>query len=269
MSGLVAGLPMYDFPWTVPALDAMWAWMATYIRARGAEAPESLSRDLPLEALWRSPGLLFGQTCGYPYRHGLSGVGELIATRVYGFEGCEGASHCSLIVARHGDPRADLAEFRGARAAINGRDSNTGMNLFRAALAPLAQGAPYFCEVALTGAHAASLAAVARGTSDIAAIDCVTFGLLARGAPELVAGVRILARTPSSPGLPFIASLALSAEQRALVRAALFAALDEASLAEAWRALGVVGAEVLRPDAYRRIDELEAQAAALGYSDLA
>jgi len=268
VSLLLAGLPMYDFPWTAPALDAVWRWVGAFLRGRGVEAPSLLTRDVPLEALWRSPGLVLGQTCGYPYRHGLGDFVELIATPVYAFEGCEGANHCSFLVVRREDPRADLAAFRGARAAINAGDSNTGMNLFRAALAPLARGAPMFAEVAVTCAHAASLAAVAAGTSDIVAIDCVTFGLLAKGAPELVAGVRVLARTPSSPGLPFIASLGLPAEHRATVRDALFGALDETSLSEAWATLGIVGAEVLGPEAYERVDELEAGAARLGYAEL-
>jgi ABC-type phosphate/phosphonate transport system substrate-binding protein len=259
---------MYEVPWTAPALDAVWGWMGSFLRERGVAAPARLSRDLTLDATWRSRELLFGQTCGYPYRHALSDLVELIATPAYAFEGCDGPRHGSFIVVRRDDRRSDLAEFRGSRAAINGRDSNTGMNLFRAALAPSAQGARFFAEVVVTGAHAASLAAVVAGTSDIAAVDCVTFGLLAQGRPALVADVRVFARTPLSPGLPFIASLALPVEQRAVVREALFAALAEPSLSEAWMALGVVGAEILPPEAYERIDELKAGAAALGYAEL-
>ena len=51
------------------------------------------------------------------------------------------------------------------------------MNLFRAAIAPLAGGRPFFSEVIVTGSHAASLEAVADGNAPgLAAIDCVTFG---------------------------------------------------------------------------------------------
>src|SRR5665811_293725 len=103
----------------------------------------------------------------------------------YGFEGCEGAKHCSFLIVRRGEAERGLAGFRGARAAINARDSNTGMNLFRAAIAPLAKGHPFFSDVVVTGAHALSFAAVAEGTADIAAIDCVSFGLLRRGRAEL------------------------------------------------------------------------------------
>jgi ABC-type phosphate/phosphonate transport system substrate-binding protein len=269
VSGLIAGLPMYEFPWTASAHDEVWAWIGSYLRERGLEAPHVLTRDIPLETFWRSPSLVFGQTCGYPYRHDLSGLVDLIATPVYAFEGCNGPRHCSFIVARKDDPRCGLAAFRGSRAAINGRDSNSGMNMFRAALAPIAGARSFFAEVVVTGAHAASLAAVAGGMADIAAIDCVSYGLILLGRPEEVADVRVLARTPSTPSLPLIASLALTERQRVLVREALFVALEEGSLSEAWRALGIVGAEVLGAQAYARIDELEAEAVRLGYAEVA
>jgi ABC-type phosphate/phosphonate transport system substrate-binding protein len=265
---VIAALPMYEFPWTSPSLDAIWTDIARRLRAAGVEAPTSLTRSPDLAAQWRDESLLFGQTCGYPYRHGLQDVVEILATPRFVFDGCEGASHCSFLVARHDDPRHELAEFRGARAAINSHDSNTGMNLFRAAFAPVARGAPFFAATAVTGSHVASLAAVATGVADIAAIDCVTFGLVARHDPAAVESVRSVGRTPASPCLPFIASLALPPETRELARDALFQALASPLLAEAWMTLGITGAEILPPEAYQRIDELEAEAARLGYPQL-
>ncbi len=188
---------------------------------------------------------------------------------MFDFDGAVGATHMSLIVARPDDPRADLAAFRGARAAINARDSNTGMNLFRASVAPLAGGAAFFSEVIVTGAHIASLAAVADGAADIAAIDCVTFGLIARYAPERIAALCVVGRTPATPCLPFIVSRALPEATRTLVRKALFEALAAPELKVAWATLGVLSAVVLPPEAYLRIDELEAEAGRLGYPELA
>ncbi len=266
---MIAALPMYEFARTAPALDAVWSFMAERLVAAGIDAPASLTRGRELQNLWRDPGLLFGQTCGYPYRHGLEPFVEILATPVFAFEGCEGATHCSFLVARRDDARRDLAGFRGARAAINARDSNTGMNLFRAAVAKVAGGAPFFADVSVTGAHSASLAAVAEGKADLAAIDCVTFGLIARESPQRVAGVRVLARTPSSPALPFIASRALPRATRDAVREALFAARAAPGLAEPRAALGIIGVERLDDSAYRQIDEIEAGAARLGYAELA
>ena len=85
---------------------------------------------------------------------------EVLATPIYGFAGCDGPNHRSFLIAHRDDPRTALAEFRGDRAAVNSFDSNTGMNLFRASVAPLAEGKPFFADVVETGAHAASLAAV-------------------------------------------------------------------------------------------------------------
>jgi len=265
---MIAALPMYDFAWTASALDAVWNEIGRRLRASGVEAPERLTRGVELGTLWRDSGLLLGQTCGYPYRRELRDVVELLATPRFSFDGCEGADHCSLIVVRREDPRADLSDFRGARAAINARDSNTGMNLFRASVAPLARGERFFASVLVTGAHVASLRAIGEGEADIAAIDCVTFGLVARGDPAAVAEIRVLGRTPASPGLPFIASRNLPEGVADLVRAVLSSATDAPELAEAWAALGVVGIEVLPPEAYTRIDEVERQAEKLGYRHL-
>ncbi len=266
---LVAALPMYDFPWTADAQDALWTSLGRRLRRIGFAAPDALTRDRAPKEVWRDPGLIFGQTCGYPYVTALERRVALIATPSYGFEGCEGARHRSFIVARRGDERRSLSDFRGARAALNARDSNTGMNLFRAALAPLAGGGTFFASVELTGSHAASLAAVAEGRAEIAAIDCVTFALLKRGRTELTDAVAIVARSALAPGLPFIASARLSPNAIEAVRAALLATLDDPALAGARAALGLTGALALRASDYAPIVELEREAVRLGYPTLA
>ncbi len=268
-AALVAALPMYDFPWTADAEDALWASLARRLRRAGLAAPEALTRDRAPEEIWRDPALLFGQTCGYPYVTRLRRSVALIATPCYGFAGCEGARHCSFIVARRGEGRRDLGAFRGARAALNALGSNTGMNLFRAALAPLAGGAPFFAAVEVTGSHAASLAAVVEGRADIAAIDCVTFALLRRGRAELTDAVEIVARTAPAPGLPLIASARLPPDSIEAVRAALIATLDDPALAAARATLGLVGAARLAPRDYAPIAEFEREAVRVGYPELA
>ena len=64
---LVAALPMYDDPDLAPANDALWRRIAAALSERGVDAPARLTRGVDLAALWRSPRLVFGQTCGYPY----------------------------------------------------------------------------------------------------------------------------------------------------------------------------------------------------------
>jgi ABC-type phosphate/phosphonate transport system substrate-binding protein len=259
---------MYDFPWTVAANDALWASISARLADAGVRAPGRLTRGGDLVALWRHPGLIFGQTCGYPYMTALRDSVTLIGTPEYSFPGCEGASHRSFIVRGLSDPRRALGDFRGASAALNAHDSNTGMNLFRATVAPIAGGAPFFRGNLVTGSHEASVEAVAEGRADLASIDCVSFALLGRGRPELIERVAVVAESPASPNLPFIASGSLPPSTIAAARNALFAALDDPRLAEARVALGLKGARAAMPADYDRIIELERDAAAAGYSRL-
>ena len=269
MTALVASLGMYDFPWIAAANDALWAGIARRLRAAGVAAPAALSRAADLHDLWRDPALIFGQTCGYPYVTALRGSAALIATPIYDFPGCEGAAHASFVIAGKRGARRALADFAGARAAINARDSNTGMNLLRATIAPLARGRPFFGRVDITGSHQASLAAVADGEADIAAIDAVSFALLRRGRRELTDAVAVIAPTPRAPALPFIMSADLAEAHLGAVRAALFAALDDPALAGARARLGLVGAEILGDREYQRVADIERDAVAAGYPTLA
>ena len=234
-------------------------------RAQGIEAPEQLARDVDLPALWRSPNLLFAQTCGYPYVKDLRDSVALIATPEYAFAGCEGAQHRSFVVCRAADARRSLESFRGAVAAVNGWDSNTGMNLFRATIAPVAGRAPFFASVVVTGSHLASLEAVADGRADLAAIDCVTYGLVKRLRTGLIDRTAIVAESPLSPGLPFIAAAGLPDRTVAAVRNALFAALADPGLAGSLDALGLAGARLTTSADYGRVLEIERDAKSAGY----
>jgi ABC-type phosphate/phosphonate transport system substrate-binding protein len=265
----IAVLPMYDFPWTARANDALWASISTRLAEAGIPSPKTLTRRPDLVAQWRSPKLIFGQTCGYPYVTALKDVVTLIAAPEYVFPGCDGAAHRSFLVCRARDVRRALGEFRGSTAALNAHDSNTGMNLFRAAIAPIAGGAPFFRAVIVTGSHEASLAAVAQRHADLASIDCVSFALIERGRPELVGRVVVVAESPFSPSLPFIASANLTASANAAVRKALLGALADPDLAEARATLGLAGARAATPNDYDRVAEIEREAAAQGYARLA
>ena len=134
----IAILPMYDFPWIAGANDALWAAISARLTKAEVQSPKALTRRPDPIAQGRNPGLIFGQACGYPYVTGLKDAVTLIAAPEYAFPGCDGAAHRSFLVCRARDPRRALGEFRGSTAALNAWDSNTGMNLFRAAIAPIA-----------------------------------------------------------------------------------------------------------------------------------
>ena len=266
----LASLPMYDLPEARRATDAWWAGLARGLgRAGVPEVPARLERRRGLDAVWRDPDLLFSQTCGYPLTHDLAGVVRPVATPVYRVEGCRGAAYSSFFVVREDEPAHDLSGTRGRRVTVNERRSQSGYNCLRRALAPLAEARPFFAEVLTSGTHEGSLAALREGRADLAAVDCVTYGLLARYQPQAVQGLRVLGRSAPAPGLPYVTRGGADADLLARLREGLRRALDDANLAAAREALFLADAEVLADDAYRAIDVMEQEAVALGYPEVA
>ncbi|MCE7030124.1 phosphate/phosphite/phosphonate ABC transporter substrate-binding protein [Jiella avicenniae] len=262
----IASLGMYDMPWLHAANDAVWAGLAARLRDAGmADVPETLDRTQPLAEIWHDPALLFAQTCGYPLVTALKDVVTPIAAPVYSVPGCAGASHCSVIVVATGSSFETLADLRGRRAAINGRDSNSGMNLFRHAVVPLARGGRFFGEVVITGGHLASLDHVATGKAEVAAIDCVTFGLVRRHRPELVEGVRVIGETAKSPALPFVTRGSASRDEIGMLFSVLRETIADPDLASAVEALGLSGVASVSVGDYAVVLGSEREAVAAGY----
>ncbi len=202
--------------------QAQEQWLSRVLDILGGQRLDA--QDLELKALWLSPQLLLTQTCGYPLMTELQGKVQVVGRPVYQLPHSANGNHCSLLVAREDDPRQALVEFRGSHGLLNSRDSNSGMNLFRHALAPLQQNGAFFADVTLTGGHRSSLAAIKAGDGDLAAIDSVTFDYLARDGSEEVAGMKVIARTAEGPCLPYITRLGADADA---IRAAMNQALNE------------------------------------------
>ncbi|HSF64473.1 MAG TPA: PhnD/SsuA/transferrin family substrate-binding protein [Paracoccaceae bacterium] len=200
---MIAALPMYDPPHLQGANDRLWAGIRDALRAGGRAAPEALSRgEDDLWRLWTAPDLVLAQTCGFPYRARLHGQVTLVGTPDHGVPGCPPGHYCSVLVARADDPRPSLADFDGAALAWNEALSQSGW------AAPQAEAARLGITLRAgpqTGAHRASIRAVAEGRADIAAIDAVTWDILAGVEPARDA-LRIVARSAPTPGLPLIAA---------------------------------------------------------------
>jgi ABC-type phosphate/phosphonate transport system substrate-binding protein len=261
----IAALPMYDPPELQAANDVLWAAIGARLEAEGVDAPQRLTRALPLDAIWSDPGLLLAQTCGYPLMTTLRDRVAVVATPRYGAPGCEGPLHRSAVVVRRNDPATTLADLRGRRYALNDPASNTGMNLIRSVIAPLTHGEAFFGAVIVSGAHAASAEAVAAGEADVAGIDCVTFALLQRLRPATTRPLRVLAWTAPSPGLPLITAVTTSAGTRAALSRALADVVRDPSLRETRAELLLEGFEFLPPSRYEAVLDLERSAVAQGY----
>jgi len=259
-------LPMYALPEMASANNAFWA----ALRQEVPGLPEHLSPAPPNLPIAIVPEIVFSQMCGYPLKKLYTGQYILLGTPLYDFPGCAIGpggmpTHRSFIITASTAPFASAADLRNRIFAVNGYDSNSGMNLPRRMFADIAGGANFFSGVIVTGGHLNSMAAVASAAADAAAIDCVTYGFCTQYRPELTAQLRILAETPASPAIPFISSRATAPE----TLAALTRALTSPALAAARAGLHITEIIPPRPEAYDAILAYEAEAAALGYPTLA
>ena len=274
----VASLPMYDFPELQDAHDTFWGALAARLVAAGVrDVPPELTRGVGQGDVWRDPSLLFAQGCEYPLAKSYADRVRLVATPMYSAAGCEGARYRSALVVRSwgegapgvaGEPGlvfARLADFRGRRCAINELDSNSGMNLLRATVAPLATDGRFFRSVVVSGSHLRSVQMVASGEADIACVDCVSFAHFQRLYPLVVAGLRVLSWTASSPSLPFITSRSASDATVQALRSALADVFDDDGLAAVRERLLLSGVDLEPKEGFGEVLALERGAVERGY----
>lgn len=267
---------MYDLPELRQATDAWWAGLSRHLEAAGLRGlPEALTRPSgepaseKLAAALCAPGLLVGQTCGYPLTHGLAGKVAYLGTPRYAAPGCSGSDYRSCLVLRADDPAVEVAGLRNRRAAINGWDSHSGMNALRALVAPHAQGGRFFAQVLTSGSHRRSLALIREGRADLAAIDCVTLALLRRVDPAALAGLEARFESAPAPALPYVTRHGIEPGLLAALRAGLAGALADPALAEVRADLLIAGMDFDRAADYAVITEMERTAELLGYLALA
>ena len=262
----VASLGMYDHPAVRPANDRLWSEIADTLRDVGVgQVPAALDRARPLAEIWRDPALLLAQCCGYPLlRHHADHL-RIVGVPVYLLAGQPSADHFSLIVVREADDARSLAALEGRRAALNDPSSNSGMNLFRAAVAEHASGPRFFGAVLETGGHRESALAVVECRADVAAIDAISFAHLERAEPGITARLRVLQRTASSPNLPFVTSRHTPLETVGALRLALADVVHRSVAAESLFLTGVERADLAH---YQPVRDLEEQAIRRGYPEL-
>ncbi|MFC3532231.1 phosphate/phosphite/phosphonate ABC transporter substrate-binding protein [Vogesella facilis] len=200
---MLCSLPMY--PHAAPALAELWGALRQRLQAGGlAELPATLMQPDDYLAHWRAPQLLLSQSCGYPVAALLADTVTVLGAFHYEVPGCRGYHYSSQLLVRHDDPRQQLADFRGARAACNEAHSQSGYHALRSLVAALPQPQPFFSEVRFSGGHRYSARLVADGSTDIAALDCVSAWLLAREEPQVFAQLRCIGHSALVPGLPLI-----------------------------------------------------------------
>ncbi len=211
---MIAMLGMYDRHEVSEATDAFWS----LIRSNLGAGPTELTRDMDFWEIWRSPDLLFAQTCGLPYRSQLHKNVQLVGTPDYGLMNCPPGYYHSVIVARQ-DSAAELSDLGTLSLAYNDTHSQSGWAAF---WSHVPSGASAKALVR-SGGHANSAKMVASGAADIACLDGLTWDLIHKY-DDFAAELRVVERTTPTPGLPYITSLTQDA---AAIRDAVRTAISQ------------------------------------------
>ena len=216
----------------------------------------------------RNPQMLLGHTCGYPLMRNLQADCYPICVPLFDVDGCQGKYYSSHIVVAADDRATKLLDCRGMTAAINGQDSNSGMNVLRHAVALLGN-TPFFSKVVVSGSHLNSLSAVANGEADVAAIDSVSFAFIKDEWPALVERVKTIGYSEATCGLPLVIPFS---EQNNPDSRGITEQLNRAlsRISDKHReTLHLTGFESVVFEDYQSIIDLENRAQQAGYTELA
>lgn len=264
-----ASLPWYDLREIQWATDALWRELARHFRQAGvSNVPRRLNRHIAYERQWTSSGFLFGQACGYDVRIAYADQLQIVGTPCFEAPGCEASSYSSYVVVREDSPYHLVEDLRGSRCVINTPTSHSGMNVLRAMVAPLHCDGRFFSTVTMSGSHERSLRMIQQGKVDVAAIDCVTYALLARHRPSEIVATRIIHQTKHVPAPPYVTASSTPPGLLTSMREAVFRTLDQPSIASAKRELLLADVAVLSPDAYQSIESLESIAHHHNYHEI-
>jgi ABC-type phosphate/phosphonate transport system substrate-binding protein len=215
-----------------PAIEATWQMLLEHItRAAGVTltyvpypAPQ------PLEQLWsrRDLGCVF--MCGYAIALELAPVTP-IAAPIPRADWAEGkACYRTDLIVREDAPYQRLEDTFGGRAGWTVAHSHSGFNAFRHHLLAYRTHArpTLYAEMVgnlVTARHV--LDSVRQGRIDVGPLDAYWHLLIARHAPELTQGIRVLASTEVAPMPAFVASTDAPADEVVRLRAAFTSAASQ------------------------------------------
>jgi ABC-type phosphate/phosphonate transport system substrate-binding protein len=208
-----------------PGVEAAWRTLLEHIAMDAGVALTYVHYPAPqpLEALWSRPDLGAVLMCGFAIALKLAPVTPIAAPIPKAPWAAGRAVYRSDLIVREAAPYARLEDTFGARAGWTVSHSHSGFNALRHHL--LAHRTP--ARPALYGEMLGNLVtarnvldSVREGRIDVGPLDAYWHMLIARHAPQLVAGVRTLDSTALAPMPPFVATAAAPEPMVARLRAA-------------------------------------------------
>jgi len=187
-------------------------------------------------------------TGGYlDLRRRAPGAVELVAAPVVG--GLQ--TYESLVVVPASSPARTFADLVGKRFAFTDELSFSGHAYVRRLVADMGQHPDrFFGSVIYTHSHDRSVAAVARGLADGAAVHGGVWRRLVAADPSLGRRLRVLHRSPPFGAMPVVASRALAPELRARLREELLRLGSDPEGAAELRLLGIDRFDAASPEQY-------------------
>lgn len=224
----------------------------------------------PLEPLWSRPDLGAVLMCGYPIALQLAPVIPLAAPIPRADWAAGRAVYRTDLIVRRDAPYARLEDTFGARAGYTVAHSQSGFNAWRHHL--LRHRTPQ--RPALYGEMVGNLITarnvldqVRDGRIDIGPLDAYWHLLIARSAPQLTAGIRVLASTEVAPMPAFVAAAGTPADHVARLKAAFLGAASRAQFARFGEMLQIEGFAVVDAAAYAPLLDWQRQAIDAGYAE--
>ena len=253
-----------------PEVESVWRELLTRVAADADVALQYLSYPAPrpLEDLWSRPDLGAVLMCGYPIALQLAPVQPLAAPipRVQWAAGR--AVYRTDLIVREDAPFRQLEDTFGGRAGWTVAHSHSGFNAFRHhLLAYRTRERPtLYREMAGNLVTARNvLDAVREGRIDVGPLDAYWHMLIARHAPHICEGVRVLASTPLAPMPAFVAAAGMPAAAVARLRAAFASAAEKRWFDELAEPLMLEGFAQVAGETFTPALEWDREARAAGY----
>jgi ABC-type phosphate/phosphonate transport system substrate-binding protein len=269
MTEWVSNARMYA---VTPPVEEAWRELLARV-AREAAVPLTYlpyPAPQPLETLWSRGDLGAVFMCGYPVALNLAPVVPLAAPipRAPWAQG-RPVYRTDLIVRAESAYRT-LEDTFGGRAGWTVAHSQSGFNAFRHYLLAYRDPARPTLYAQTQGNLVTArniLDAVREGRIDIGPLDAYWHLLIARHAPQLTDGVRVLTSTPLTPMPALVASAGTPPEAVTRLRAALTGAAARPWFTPLAQVLLIEGFAAVAPDAYGMYLDWDREARAAGFPE--
>jgi ABC-type phosphate/phosphonate transport system substrate-binding protein len=253
-----------------PAVESAWRELLEHV-AHDAEVALTYlpyPAPQPLEALWSRPDLGAVFMCGYPVALKMAPVIPLAAPIPRASWAQGRAVYRSDLIVRADAPYRALEDTFGGHAGWTVSHSQSGFNAFRHELLRYRTAARPALYARMSGNLLTArnvLDGVCEGRLDIGPLDAYWHLLIARHAPALTAGIRVLASTPLTPMPPFVIAAGAPPAMVQRLRDAFVGAREQAWFAALAEPLLLDGFAPVSAAAFAQLLEWDREAREAGF----